>query len=480
MHVYEGDQWPRESKGTSIALICDVGSNLIHRKRLTQVDSLWFRGERIDPESEFIRSTDTWFRPVQLGGGPDGALYIADMYREVIEHPKSLPPTIKSQVDLNSGNHRGRIWRVVSENRPLRRKLDASLDGGDAQELIGLLGHANQWHRRTAARLLMQERDHTPENVSLLREAATKESQPLRNIEALNVLGTIPEGLDKDTRDRALLIQDRSVRWHALRLAIEHIDRLGGLSPEWLMRGRHDRETTDKVDFLLFYGSPALLPLPVPRYHFLTRWTTTHPLKLKDPWMRWAIEGAITPDMLLRASGDLDTPLLEFTVSATVLSGDPELNQRLVRQIGTSELSIRERALNQLVKAVESLPPKASRPELKQWILDVELPRFRTRLSGGKVSAEEYPGLRLIGWALGERSGGLLKELLSPESESIRATTCDRSTEFKREINEPGAGRETPANDTASSATCLAIPPQDDERNQRDRCRSRIQDVPRL
>ena len=49
---------------------------------------------------EFLASTDNWFRPVQFANGPDGCLYIADMYREVIEHPWSLPANLKKHLDL--------------------------------------------------------------------------------------------------------------------------------------------------------------------------------------------------------------------------------------------------------------------------------------------------------------------------------------------------------------------------------------------
>ena len=86
--VYLGNAWPAEFAGW--AFVCDVGSNLIHRKRFSSA-GVGYRASRVDINTEFIRSSDIWFRPVQLGNGPDGTLYVADMYREVIEHPKSLP-----------------------------------------------------------------------------------------------------------------------------------------------------------------------------------------------------------------------------------------------------------------------------------------------------------------------------------------------------------------------------------------------------
>src|SRR5690606_34935004 len=106
---------------------------------------------RDEQEVEFLASTDNWFRPVEIANAPDGALYIVDIYRETIEHPWSLPPDIKQHLDLNSGNDRGRIYRVVPEDfeQPELPRLGEAATG----ELVRALEHPNGWHRDTAARL---------------------------------------------------------------------------------------------------------------------------------------------------------------------------------------------------------------------------------------------------------------------------------------------------------------------------------------
>ncbi len=129
----------------------------MHRKRLID-QGLYFAGERIDRETELLRSKDIWFRPVQLGDGPDGSLYIADMCREVIEHPKSLPPQIKQHLDLTSGRDRGRIWRLVPASRPQQTNL-VSLHQMTPSEWIEQLGHPIAWRRLTAHRLLTELHD---------------------------------------------------------------------------------------------------------------------------------------------------------------------------------------------------------------------------------------------------------------------------------------------------------------------------------
>lgn len=112
--LYTGDAFG--SSFSDNAFIGDAGSNLIHRKIVrNESGKSQPIAERPSDEShiEFLRSRDNWFRPVNFANGPDGCLYICDMYREVIEHPWSLPLGIKKHVDLDSGNDRGRIWRVT-------------------------------------------------------------------------------------------------------------------------------------------------------------------------------------------------------------------------------------------------------------------------------------------------------------------------------------------------------------------------------
>ncbi len=110
--IYRGNAWPAEYVGQSFT--GDVGSNIVHRKIL-EPNGVGFIARRADPGKEFVSSTDNWFRPAQFGNAPDGALYIIDVYREVIEHPQSLPPEIKQYLDLTSGRDRGRIYRVVAD-----------------------------------------------------------------------------------------------------------------------------------------------------------------------------------------------------------------------------------------------------------------------------------------------------------------------------------------------------------------------------
>ena len=155
--IYRGDAYGDSFRGN--AFVADAGSNLVHRKVLNYEGGVVPVGKRPEGErtSEFLASTDNWFRPVQLANGPDGCLYVLDMYREVIEHPWSLPSGIKRHVDLNSGNDRGRIWRITSEK--FVRPPSPSLKETSSEKLVATLSSTNAWRRETAARLLYERQE---------------------------------------------------------------------------------------------------------------------------------------------------------------------------------------------------------------------------------------------------------------------------------------------------------------------------------
>lgn len=213
--VYRGDAWPEEYRGQ--VFIADVGSNLIHRKKLI-AEGLDLKGIRLDEGAEFIASTDIWFRPVQFANAPDGCLYVADMYREVIEHPDSLPPIIKQHLDLTSGNDRGRLYRIAPDGfvpPPLPR-----LSAYATAELVPLLAHANAWHHETAARLIYERQDTSV--VSLLETMATEHENPLARMRARYVLDGL-NALGANTLAAGLRDPSAIVREHALRLGAGHV-----------------------------------------------------------------------------------------------------------------------------------------------------------------------------------------------------------------------------------------------------------------
>jgi putative membrane-bound dehydrogenase-like protein len=291
--MYKGDAWPSEY--VNQAFIGDVGSNLVHRK-VVRDDGLSKIADRARPNTEFIRSNDIWFRPAQFANGPDGNLYIADMYRETIEHPDSLPPLIKKHLDLTSGNDRGRIYRVMHRKSKVPFVLDLSTL--NSRELAGLLNHPNAWHRESAARLLYQRQDKAI--VPLLEEAAATFDSTTGAIQALHTLQGIAG------RPLPVLIaldhDDPEVQIHAIRLAEGFPDNLtihDGLLR--LARNAHSVRVQYALAFAL--GEFPQNPKTTERLARLAASARNRTgIRQETSWTDWAIlssAGAETAQMLL-------------------------------------------------------------------------------------------------------------------------------------------------------------------------------------
>ena len=94
------------------AFICEPAQNLVQRQRL-RPSGATFLAEHPTPGRDFLASPDQWFRPVHATVGPDGALYVCDMVRQYIDHPRYLPEPIRGKLPFRAGTDKGRIWRVV-------------------------------------------------------------------------------------------------------------------------------------------------------------------------------------------------------------------------------------------------------------------------------------------------------------------------------------------------------------------------------
>ena len=224
--VYRGDALPAEYAGN--VFICEPPGNLVHRRMLTPQGAT-FGSRRVRKGVEFLASPDDWFRPVNLTIGPDGALYVVDMYRAVVEHPHWLPEDLSQKLPLNAGNDRGRIYRIVSANSRSRppggtstREVPSGrrnrLSKASSQRLVQLLEHPNSWQRETAARLLYERQDKSvrPKLQALVRKGRTATAR-VHALWALNGLGLLTREMTLDAiddpdprvREQAVLLSER-------------------------------------------------------------------------------------------------------------------------------------------------------------------------------------------------------------------------------------------------------------------------------
>ncbi len=214
--VYRGGQFPEEYRGN--AFVCEPVANLVHRDVLVP-DGATFRAERARSEqtAEFLASSDNWFRPVYCANGPDGALYVVDMYRYVIEHPAYIPQDLQQILDFAAGRDRGRIYRVVhADRRGTEQPRHRDITRETIPALVALLDHPNGWWRDAAQRLLVERRD--PSAVPLLEEVCARAKNPTTRVHALWILEG-QHGLHDGAVRQALADPDAAVREHSVRLA---------------------------------------------------------------------------------------------------------------------------------------------------------------------------------------------------------------------------------------------------------------------
>jgi putative membrane-bound dehydrogenase-like protein len=197
------------------AFVCEPVHNVVHRAVL-QSDGITFNAARADDEKqhEFFASNDLWTRPVQVRTGPDGALYVVDMYRFLIEHPRWISPERLVKIDARAGAERGRIYRIVPEGKPLRKVAD--LTSLSAMELAAALDNPNGTERDRVHAALLWRNDKAA--APRLQQIARESQSPAARAQALSALDALA-GLDLATTTRALRDADPGVRAHAVRVA---------------------------------------------------------------------------------------------------------------------------------------------------------------------------------------------------------------------------------------------------------------------
>ena len=215
--IYRGDALGDSFYGDSFT--CDPTANLVHRDILTP-QGVTFRSRPGRNEVEFLATKDEWFRPVNLTHGPDGALYVVDMYRAVIEHPQFMPEELKTRPDLLLGTDRGRIWRVVSRSQPQQgRGPRENLSDESPNALAERLTHPNVWSRETAKRLLVEADE--PIAVPMLRQLIADPTSGWGAASALAILDRFGELSIEDVEHAAKNPQAlrAAIRWGTRRFA---------------------------------------------------------------------------------------------------------------------------------------------------------------------------------------------------------------------------------------------------------------------
>ena len=222
---------------SSSTFVSEPVHNLIHRENLS-VKGVTFTSRRAPDEQdcEFLASSDNWFRPTSIQTGPDGALWVADMYRAVIEHPEWIPTDWQKRLDLRAGSDKGRIYRIYPVGAKPRRI--PRLDRLDTAGLVAALDSPNGWQRDTAQQMLLWRKDTAA--VPLLEKMTTDCQRPLGRLHALCTLDGL-DALKPALLRRALNDPHPGVRRHAVRLCEGRLAKAPELG-ETLLKRVHDAD----------------------------------------------------------------------------------------------------------------------------------------------------------------------------------------------------------------------------------------------
>lgn len=211
--IYRDNFLGEEFVGNSF--VCEPVHNLVHCE-VVRPKGLAFTSRRHASEqaSEFLASTDNFFRPTTVQTGPDGALWVVDMYRFVIEHPEWIPIKFRLSVDLRAGSDRGRIYRIYPVDKTPRAA--PKLSEANISEFVETLDSPNGPQRDMAQQLLVGKNDTS--SVSLLEEMVTAGSTPQGRLQALCTLDGMQQ-LRAEVVANAIHDKHPGVRRHAARLA---------------------------------------------------------------------------------------------------------------------------------------------------------------------------------------------------------------------------------------------------------------------
>jgi putative membrane-bound dehydrogenase-like protein len=215
--IYLSDVFPNEYYGS--VFTGEVAGNLVHRDLVipgNETPAFIAKRSEKEKDREFLASTDPWTRPANFAVGPDGYLYMIDMYRQHIEAPASVPDDLKAEMDYSKGETYGRIYRIFPKEQVGTKTIAINLKNKSSADLVALLADRNQWIRERAHMLLVQRQDKSV--VPQLKTAFKTHKDPRARLRALYLLESY-DALDAALVSKALKDSAAGVREHAVVLS---------------------------------------------------------------------------------------------------------------------------------------------------------------------------------------------------------------------------------------------------------------------
>ncbi len=414
--VYRGHLMPELKNNVFVP---DPTGQLITRYQV-EPNGASLKATRVGDRTEFFRSGDEWCRPVNFTTGPDGAIYVCDIYRRWIDHARFFPEEFVKNNDMREGENQGRIWRIVPRGTGIlpvtsgpgilpgqvdAGKMPASHETGkmpvpppiepapkDIEGLVAWLGHENAWQRETAQRLLVE--DATPSHAEKVLQtiethmpAVAKTTAGKINLmwTVVSLIGHLPEDKQKSTERRILAPlltanEDPRVIENAIRISALGYAYLIDLNGRFITDGKSsndlDNHPDDRVlmEYLCYHltrfddidsahaGDPAYLGK-----------------RLGDPWIQKAV--ASTYGLVLPGTS-LFFMFSEDEIAAQINPKAEELVRLLARCSSSDGNRMME--FENAIRCLESKPGQLTwwKPALLQGLAE-GFPK-----SGGKLGAK--------------------------------------------------------------------------------------------
>ena len=376
----------------------DAGGQLVHRKIIRPAaDGVSLEGERPADERgyEFAASTDTWVRVVNFANAPDGCLYVCDMYREVIEHPWSIPEEIKSHLDLNNGNTRGRLWRLAPDRADWIRRAKVNLADASLEELVATLSHANGWHRDTAHRLLHERQEAAA--VPLLKAALEK---PKSEVAALHALGVL-KGLG--ALDAATLEKAAALGLPAL------TERVLALNPQTPHRAPSADQPRLVFAHLLATGEQSPENAAVARLALA--------LKSGNAWHEAAVHSAppafAGPVFAMALKGGAGVTALKPLLITIGAENQPEVVASTLALLRDQTLAVQTELVAALAEGLRQAGSSIAKADREGLLQDVFASAMQTAVSQEAPEAERRAAIRLLGVSGSAAAATALKTCLA-------------------------------------------------------------------
>lgn len=335
--VYGGDTFPADFNDNTV-FVCESVSNLVHVDKLEEKGAT-FTAKRHKDGKEFLASRDSWSRPVNLYVGPDGAMYVLDYYRRIIEHPEWMSDEAVAAGGLSDGQDMGRIYRITKEGAGKAEWIKGLKLGEETPaQWVAHLTNPNNWWRTNAQRLLVDKGDLSvvPELIKLAgnKDSAMGRLHALWTLQGLNAL-------KEEQIAAALKDQEPGIRENAIKLAELHLAEVPALA-EALYALRNDVNAKVRYQLLCTLGSLDTPTAAGIRENILFR-------DIQDEWVQIAVLSANSS----QASALLNTVLARFKPSDAAFGG-------LVRRLTSMIVATGDEAhVNQLIEkglASRSLP----------------------------------------------------------------------------------------------------------------------------